>query len=225
MAFMSIPIAITQQFLWDKKELWHIYFAAMIFGMLAMIPSVVIGEKMKKSKEMLLVGIVFFAASYALMGYAKNELFFIAGVVLFFTGFNIHEPLMQSLTSKYAHVKNRGATLGIFNAFGYLGTFCGGIIGGIFLKYFGMAHIFWAVFFTCTLWFILILTLKNPSFLQNIYILVSQTAQNYENYLQNAEGIKEWYIMGDTLIVKFDTKKADEQDILRALKNSGGAEL
>ncbi|MDR2080942.1 MAG: MFS transporter [Campylobacteraceae bacterium] len=217
MAFMSIPIVMTEQFLWDKKELWTVYFTAMIFGMFAMIPSVVIGEKMKKSKEMLLVGIAFFAASYALMGYAKNELFFIAGAVLFFTGFNIHEPLMQSLTSRYAKVKNRGATLGIFNAFGYFGTFCGGVVGGVLLKHCGMAQIFWIVFFTCIVWFIFILTLKNPSFLQNIYIPISQTAQNYENYLQTAEGVREWYIMGDTLVVKFDAQKINMQDISQNL--------
>jgi MFS family permease len=217
MAFMSIPIVMTQQFLWDKKELWHIYLAAMIMGILAMIPSVIIGEKMKKSKEMLCIGILFFIASYCFMGYAKNEWFFIAGVVLFFIGFNIHEPLMQSLTSKYAKVKNRGATLGIFNSFGYFGTFLGGIVGGILLKYYGMAHIFWAVFFTCIVWLILMLTLKNPSLLQNIYIPLSQTVQNYQRCLENTRGIREWYISDDTLVVKFDTKAVNKRDILYSL--------
>ncbi|MDR1615095.1 MAG: MFS transporter [Campylobacteraceae bacterium] len=219
MAFVSIPIIMTQQFFWDEKELWHIYLPAMIFGLLAMIPSVIIGEKMKKSKEMLLAGILFFVASYSLMGYAKNEWFFIAGVILFFTGFNIHEPLMQSLASKYAKVKNRGATLGVFNFFGYLGTFCGGIVGGIFLKYYEMEQIFWILFFICTVWFILILTLKNPAFFQNVYIPLLEVRQNYIQYLENIEGIKEWYISGDMLIVKFDAKMVNREGILQCLKN------
>jgi MFS family permease len=124
---------------------------------------------------------------------------------------------MQSLTSKYANVKKRGATLGIFNSFGYFGTFCGGIVGGILLKYCGMAQIFWMVLFTCIAWLILIMTLKNPSFLQNIYIPFSHVRQNYENYLQNTEGIKEWYISNETLIVKFDVKKINMQNISQNL--------
>ncbi|MDR2100761.1 MAG: MFS transporter [Campylobacteraceae bacterium] len=219
MAFMSIPIVMTRQFLWHEKELWYIYFTAMIFGMLSMIPSVIIGEKMKKSKEMLCIGIAFFMLSYYFMGYAKNEWFFIVGVVLFFVGFNIHEPLMQSLTSRYAKVKSRGATLGIFNAFGYFGTFCGGIIGGIFLKYYSMTQIFWIVFFISAIWLALMLTLKNPSFLQNIYVPVSQIRQDYQRCLEDTKGIIEWYIMNDTLVVKFDTKMIDKDDILAGLKN------
>jgi predicted MFS family arabinose efflux permease len=218
MAFMSIPIIMTQQFLWDKKEFWHIYFPAMIFGIAAMIPSVIIGEKMKKSKEMLCVGIAFFIASYCLMGYAKNEWFFIAGVILFFIGFNIHEPLMQSLASKYAKVKNRGATLGVFNFFGYFGTFCGGVMGGVFLKYYGMAHIFWGVFVICIIWLVFMMTLKNPAFFQNIYIPILELKEDYPHYLENTQGIKEWYISDATLIIKFDTKVVSREDIFKNIR-------
>ncbi|MDR1460146.1 MAG: MFS transporter [Campylobacteraceae bacterium] len=218
MTFMSIPIIMTRQFLWDKKELWYIYLPAMIFGMFAMLPSVIVGEKMKKSKEMLCVGILFFALSYFFMGYAKDARFFIVGVTLFFTGFNIHEPLMQSLTSKYAKVKSRGVTLGVFNFFGYFGTFCGGIVGGVFLQHYEIMQIFWIVFFTCIVWLFLILTLKNPAFFQNIYIPLSQVKQDYTQYLENTIGIAEWYISDNTLVVKFNTKIADKSDILANLK-------
>ncbi|MDR1007957.1 MAG: MFS transporter [Campylobacteraceae bacterium] len=218
-AFMSIPIVMTQQFLWQKEELWRIYVPAMIFGLLAMIPSVIVGEKMKKSKEMLCIGIIFFITSYYFMGYAKNELVFVSGVILFFIGFNIHEPLMQSLTSKYAKVKNRGITLGIFNSFGYFGTFFGGIAGGFFLKYCSMEQIFWIIFSICIIWLILMLTLKNPSFLQNIYIPISQIKQNYLRYLENTKGVKEWYISDETLVVKFDIKAVSRLDISNNLTN------
>ena len=50
-------------------------------------------------------------------------LFLLIGVVIFFIGFNMHEPIMQSLASKFAKVHQRGLVLGIFNSAGYLGTF------------------------------------------------------------------------------------------------------
>jgi hypothetical protein len=78
-----------------------------------------------------------------------------------------------------------------------------------------MTQIFWVVFFTCIAWLILMFTLKNPAFLQNIYIPLSQVRQDYQSYLENAKGVREWYIMEDTLIVKFDAKKANRKDIIK----------
>jgi hypothetical protein len=82
-----------------------------------------------------------------------------------------------------------------------------------------MTQIFWVVFFTCIAWLILMFTLKNPAFLQNIYIPLSQAGQNYQHCLENTIGVKEWYISGDTLIVKFDAKASNGQDILYSLNN------
>ena len=90
------------------------------------------GEKKHKAKEMLMIGIALFALSYTIMGYAKSAPWFIVGVVIFFIGFNMHEPLMQSLASKYAKIHQKGAALGVFNTFGYAGTFVGGVFGGYF---------------------------------------------------------------------------------------------
>jgi hypothetical protein len=77
-----------------------------------------------------------------------------------------------------------------------------------------MAGLFWIVFATCIIWLALMLTLKNPAFFQNIYIPLSQLKQNYIQYL-DSEAIIEWYIVGDTLIVKLDTKIAGKESILK----------
>ncbi|MDR0666462.1 MAG: MFS transporter [Campylobacteraceae bacterium] len=213
-AFITIPVVMTQEFLWQKEELWRVYVPAVILGLLAMIPSVIIGEKMKKSREMLCVGIGFFALSYCLMFYAKNELIFIVGAAAFFVGFNIHEPLMQSLASKYAKVKERGATLGVFNVFGYLGTFLGGVIGGIFLKH--DANLFWILFFVCALWLILILTLKNPALFKIIYIPLSRAKPERLNGLK---GVVEQYAAHDTLVVKIDTSILDKSAVEKIMQD------
>lgn len=44
-------------------------------------------------------------------------------MIAFFVGFNLHEPLLQSLASSFVPKANRGAALGIFNTFGFLGIF------------------------------------------------------------------------------------------------------
>jgi len=110
-----------------------VYLPAMLLGIVAMAPAAIIAEKKGKFREILALGIVFFILSYLIIGFSASALVFSIGVVVFFVGFNMHEPIMQSLTSKFAKVHQRGSVLGVFNSFGYLGTFIGGVLGGIML--------------------------------------------------------------------------------------------
>ena len=184
-----------------------------------MAPSAIIGEKKHKAKEMLMVGVAFFALSFVLMGYAKSGAWFIVGVVVFFIGFNVHEPLMQSMASKYAKVHQKGAALGVFNSFGYGGTFVGGVFGGFFLQHFGMMQISWVIFIACILWLLLIATLKNPSINKNIYLPYKDINLSRVTHLSNVKGIVEWYKneSEQLLIVKYDSEATDKDTILAVL--------
>lgn len=220
MTFISIPVIMKKDFGWENSELWKLYFPAMLFGLFAMFLAVKFGENRKKSKEMLVIGVILFALSYVFLGYAKNEITFVAGVTIFFFGFNMHEPLMQSLTSKYAKVSEKGFSLGIFNVFGYFGTFLGGIVGGIFLKYYSLMQLGWIVFMLCIVWLMFLITLKNPAYIKNFYISVSKIDYSRIQYLNNSRGIVEWYINKDenTLVVKYDSKITDDETILNIIK-------
>ena len=220
MTFISIPVIMKKDFGWENSELWKLYFPAMLFGLFAMFLAVKFGENRKKSKEMLVIGVILFALSYVFLGYAKNEITFVAGVTIFFFGFNMHEPLMQSLTIKYAKVSEKGFSLGIFNVFGYFGTFLGGIVGGIFLKYYSLMQLGWIVFMLCIVWLMFLITLKNPAYIKNFYISVSKIDYSRIQYLNNSRGIVEWYINKDenTLVVKYDSKITDDETILNIIK-------
>lgn len=221
MTFISIPVVMKKSFGWENSELWKLYFPAMLFGLFAMFLAVRFGEVKKKSKEMLVVGVILFATAYIFLGYAKNEFLFVAGVTIFFFGFNMHEPLMQSLTSRYAKVNERGLSLGIFNVFGYCGTFLGGVVGGIFLKYYSLMQLGWVVFFISILWIMLLITLKNPAFTKNFYISVDKIDFSRIEYLNNSRGIIEWYINKDDniLVVKYDSKTTDDETVLNIIKS------
>lgn len=217
LAFLVIPILVVNEFGWDKQELWKVYFPAMICGILAMGPAAVLGEKKGKSKLMLGIGIVFFLLSYILLGYAKSVTFFIVGVVIFFVGFNMHEPLMQSMASKFAKAHQKGAALGLFNAFGYAGTFVGGLFGGYLLKEYGIKEISWVVTIACLLWLVMIYTLHNPAIDKNIYLEKGKfNPKNTEN-LKQLKGIIEWYFRDETLVVKYNSNLTDEKSIVEVL--------
>ncbi|MBD3841926.1 MAG: MFS transporter [Campylobacterales bacterium] len=225
LAFMIIPIVLTKSFGWQLTDLWKVYIPAMVVGVLAMGPAAVLAEKKGKYKAVLLVGILFFAFSYLIMSSITTETFFIVSVVVFFIGFNMHEPIMQSLTTKYAKVHERGKVLGVFNSFGYFGTFLGGIIGAVYFKQadgtfdLSLHTLAYTIVPICLAWFVLILSLPNPMKKKNIYLDLGALNSNKLNLLDNLEGIDEWYINNteNIVVIKFNEDLLDEDKIKSAL--------
>jgi predicted MFS family arabinose efflux permease len=216
LAFLVIPILMIQDFEFAKKELWMVYVPAMLFGIFAMGFSAVMGEKKKKPKLVLIIGIVLFALAFSIMAVAHNPFVFILGVIVFFIGFNIHEPLLQSLASKYAKVHQKGTALGVFNTFGYLGTFTGSLWGGHYLKWYGINSIAIVVVITCILWVWLIMSLENPIYTKNLYLDFGKFDEQKLSELNEKEGIVEWYKNENEkiLIVKYNSKEIQEESIL-----------
>lgn len=215
LAFLIIPILMANEFGWVKKDLWMVYLPAMVFGVLAMAPSAIIGEKYHKAKEMLMVGIVLFSISYAIMGYASSSTAFIIGVIVFFIGFNVHEPLMQSMASKFPKIHQKGTALGIFNSFGYIGTFIGGVFGGYFLQHFGIQEISWIVIIVSFIWLFLVASITNPKINRNLYLNYSDINLEKAENLHDIEGIIEWYKneSESILIVKYNSLETDKEKI------------
>jgi len=219
-AFMIIPMILIKNFEWQMSELWKVYLPAMIFGFVAMAPAAILAEKKGKFKEILAIGIVLFAVSYLIIGMSSSTTMFVIGVVIFFIGFNMHEPIMQSLATKFAKVHQRGLVLGIFNSCGYFGTFIGGLLGGMFFEEVSLSTLVIVIAVVCILWIVLILTMPNPSKKKLSYVPITEENSEKTHNLDTIEGIDEWYI-NDTeniIIVKYDSDKLQEDTILNSLK-------
>jgi len=218
-AFLVIPIILTQTYNWGKSELWYVYVPAMIFGLLVMAPAAIIAEKKGKFREILALGILLFIISYLVIGFSNNALVFAIGVVIFFIGFNMHEPIMQSLTSKFAKIHQRGSVLGIFNSFGYLGTFVGGLLGGVMLDSIDLSTFSIIISIICVLWAILILTMPNPSKTKSLYLSLNEYKLENSGKLNENSNIQEWYINNTEKIIaiKYDENITPQEikDILK----------
>ena len=219
-AFLVIPIILTKTYGWEKKELWYVYLPAMIFGLLSMAPAAIIAEKKGKFKEILALGILFFIISYLVIGFSSSSVVFVIGVVIFFIGFNMHEPIMQSLASKFAKVHQRGSVLGVFNSFGYLGTFVGGLLGGIMLDNLNLSTFSIIIAVICVLWGILILTMPNPSKTKSVYLNLDEYKLENSGKLNQNNAIDEWYINNteNIIAIKYDGEKISEEEIRALLK-------
>lgn len=219
-AFLVIPIILTKTYGWEKRELWYVYLPAMIFGLLSMAPAAIIAEKKGKFKEILALGILFFIISYLVIGFSSSSVVFVIGVVIFFIGFNMHEPIMQSLASKFAKVHQRGSVLGVFNSFGYLGTFVGGLLGGIMLDNLNLSTFSIIIAVICVLWGILILTMPNPSKTKSVYLNLDEYKLENSGKLNQNDAIDEWYINNteNIIAIKYNDEKISEEEIRALLK-------
>jgi MFS family permease len=165
----------------------------MVMGLLAMGPAAVFGEKFNKPREIFLLSIVLFIVAFTLMGFATQGWEFIVGVVSFFIAFNMMEPLVQSMISKYARVHQKGAALGIANAYSYLMTFIGGAVAGVALQYGGREAVAIGLIIITTLWLLWTLKMTNPHRYSHLYLPIGHVDMEKLNLLEH-EHIAEWYI-------------------------------
>ena len=219
-AFMIIPIVLTKTYGWDKAELYKIYLPSMIVGILAMGPAAMIAEKKGKYKLILLLGILFLSIAYLIIGLSHDYKMFATGIIIFFIGFNLQEPILQSLASKYAKVHQRGKVLGIFNSFGYFGTFIGGFVGGMLLDIVSLSSVAYGIILLCIAWAIMVYSLDNPAKTKVAYIHLDDTDHAKHADLHDIKGCIEWYI-NDTeqlLIAKYDEDLTSEEKLVEAIK-------
>ncbi|NQY21483.1 MAG: MFS transporter [Campylobacteraceae bacterium] len=219
-AFMIIPMVLIRTFEWDLKDLWQVYLPSMIFGILAMAPAAIMAEKKGKFKEILIIGVALFAISYLIIGNADTPLMFGFGVVVFFIGFNMHEPIMQSLATKFAKVHQRGFTLAIFNSFGYFGTFLGGLIGGIFYESVALDDLVIIIAVICLLWAGLIATIPNPIKKKNLYISLDEIKKDKLESLHTNSAIDEWFVneTEHIAIIKYNEDLIKEESLIKLIK-------
>ncbi|WP_310438795.1 MFS transporter [Sulfuricurvum sp.] len=216
-AFVLIPILLLDSagvFKWEAKELWQVYVPAMFMGLIAMGPAAVFGEKYNKPREIFLLSIVLFIVSFTLMGFATKSWEFVLGVIAFFMAFNMMEPLVQSMISKYARVHQKGAALGIANGVAYFMTFIGGAVAGIALQYSNRETLAIGLIIITTLWLLWTFKMSNPHRYSHLYISLDHVDMEKLNNLEH-EHIAEWYIneTENIVAVKYRKDMVEEEAI------------
>lgn len=215
--FVIAPLVLLKDFNFGANELWKFYTPAAIVGILAMAPASIIAEKYGRYKTIMGIGIIAFVACFFLLAISDHYQIlwlFILGLMIFFIGFNMHEPIMQSLTSKYPSSSQRSSALGLFTTFGFLGSFLGAVLGGILYSQVGLFYLSIGTGIICLLWIIILISfLENPK-KQKTLFLQSNPSLN----LSEVEGIFDYYHTHNTLAIIYDPNIIDEATLKEKLK-------
>ena len=220
MAFFIIPLTMTSSvadggFGWAHAELWKVYFPAMIFGFIAMAPAAIYGEKHGKGKEIFMISVAVIFLGFIAMGFATSAWVFTVGVVLFFIGFNMFEPLLQSFVAKFAKVHQKGAALGVANTFAYTGIFFGGLLAGWLMQHYDRAVLSMIVGGISILWFAWVATMPSPNNRGNVYLPLDIFDREKVASLVEHEAIVESYVneTEQIAVVKFNKDLIDEDEV------------
>ena len=217
-AFVIIPVFLTQPeygFNWAKSDLWMVYAPAMVAGLVAMGPAAVFGEKRNIPKQIFLLSIVLFLASFLMMGLTNSSAVFVTAVIFFFVAFNMMEPLVQSMISKFAKVHQKGAALGIANSAAYFFTFIGGTFAGLYLDISSRETLGLTIGGIALVWLLwTAFKMKNP--LRYSHLIIPEDEVDFDklNALEH-EHIAEWFIneTEKVVVIKYASEKLEEDDL------------
>ena len=123
---------------------------------------------------------------------------------------------MQSTATKFVKFSQKGTALGVFNSFGYLGSFAGGAVGGYILHAFDFKTLAIICVVLCVIWLVLLFSLNDPRIFKNIY-LSSDVTINLE-LLNSQKGVVDYYKNEKNQVIKFDSRLTSEAALKESLK-------
>ena len=156
--FIVMPILIIENQIVSMVNNWHLYLPAIFLSFLGMLPLIVVSEKFKKTKYILLLCILLLIISqFIFLNASLSFQLFLITLTIFFIAFNSIEALLPSLLSRTASSAKRGLAMGIFSTSQFLGTFFGGAIGGLIYDIYDLNSVFLFTIFVALIWWFLIL--------------------------------------------------------------------
>jgi len=159
-SFIVMPLLIVENNIVTMVDNWQLYIPAMLFSFIGMLPLIILSEKYKKTKSILLFCIAILILSQGMFYTLKlNFSLFLVILTIFFIAFNSIEAILPSLLSRIAGTSKRGFAMGIFSTSQFLGTFFGGAIGGFIYSIYDLNSVFLLTIFVAIIWWFLIITL------------------------------------------------------------------
>jgi len=122
---------------------WKVYLPVVLVSFTLMVPAIIIAEKRQKMKPIFLMAVALLVLTQAVLGLGRESFVaLVAGLLIFFTAFNILEASLPSLISRVAPPRAKGAALGVYNTTQAIGLFLGGALGGWLSQNIGSGAVF-----------------------------------------------------------------------------------
>ncbi len=160
MMFVVVPFIITKELNIPLIDHWKIYIYSVLVSLVFTIPLILSDDKRKENKSLFLPVGLLLVSQLLLFIFGDSMILIIISLIVFFIGFNYMEASLPARISIMADEDLRGASLGVFSSFQFLGAFSGGILGGWLIGMFAPKDAIMFSVFLIILWLILTIFFK-----------------------------------------------------------------
>jgi len=161
--FVVVPLSLVRAGL-PSAEHWSAYLGAVGAGFLLMLPFVAVRRIARHERAVFLGAVALLAAGVAVLAASVDRLpYLAAGLVIFFTAFNVLEAKLPALVSKAAPPSAKGAASGVYSSVQFFGTFVGGAAGGAIAQHFGPVAVLSACLAVTVVWLAAAWPMQEPS--------------------------------------------------------------
>lgn len=225
--FVVVPTDLRAAGLPEGRE-WWVYLPVFVLSMALAVPFIILAEKKRQMKPVFLGAIAVLVVAELGMSQAGSSLpALIAGLAVFFCGFNLLEATLPSLVSKTAPADLKGTAMGAYSSCQFMGLFIGGLAGGWFKGLYGDMAVFSFCAVAVLSWLCVAWRMKPPRHLANLLISIGGLTQDQADALAatllSIPGVAEVTLnLSDAVAyLKVDNSHLDTAALQAALSESG----
>ena len=226
--FVSIPQQLVQAGLTLDQHAW-LYLPVLLIAFVLMVPFVIIAEKKKQMKGIVITALGIMILALILMSQAAGVWPWAIALGVFFWAFNIMEATLPSWLSKVAPAGAKGSAMGIYSTLQFLGAFAGGLIGGWLNNHFGIEGLFLILAAAVLGWTLLVIVTPKPAHLNSVRVDILNQGNSdvqhshYLDALINLRGVADAILIAEehAIYLKVDASVFDYQQAMAAVNSLG----
>ena len=212
--FYVIPLKLNMMGI-EQKWHWAVYIIVVVFGFVAMVPMMIMSEKYQKGAKLFKLSVLmmmFVSLVWALI--STQQWFWLLPFLLYFTAFTFLEATLPSWISRIAPAGGKGAAMGLFSTFQFIGAAIGGILAGSLFEAFdqNIQSIFWVLLALQVVWLGVIWKIQQPVLLENVSLDIQaknpEDAQQLKSQILAVPGVEQVEILMDEQLVCLKISKA-----------------
>jgi len=216
-SFVVLPLMLRDTG-FAPRDHWMLYLPVMVLALAAMVPFIIVAEKRRRMKPILLGAIATLLLATAGFAAAPITLASLAGLMwVFFTAFNLLEASLPSLVSKTAPADAKGTAMGVYSSSQFLGAFAGGALGGWLHQFYGEQMVFVICSALVFAWLLGAATMRPPVYLTTTLLRIGavanpEEARRLQREIASVEGVAEVVVSPEEGIayLKVDKRRLDE---------------
>ncbi len=162
--FLLVPALLQARLHVSAASQWLVYLPILLISAVVMVPAIVVAEKYRCMKGVILGAVTALAASQWMLAFGGSyEYVVLAALTLFFSAFNVMEATLPSLITKTSPARAKGTASGVYSSSQFLGIFVGGVVGGWLQQSVGADAVFLWAGALALLWLLVAATMRQPS--------------------------------------------------------------